>query len=420
MSKGTPEIMVLKQKFTEYYKENTSVIKAPPLTNKREFGFVLFDEKMMVRHKSFEDIDSLLKFVIAAAPSDIYYSAAYYKNPTEGMDKKGWLGADLVFDIDADHLSTPCKTEHDLWICELCGNGEYGYAPKICPYCGGEKLKEITWLCDTCLEAAKAETTKLIEFLIGDLGFVADNIGIYFSGHRGYHVHVTHEAVRTLNQLARKEITDYIRGTGLQIEYQGLKEVRWGGVPEVIGPDLYDSGWRGRIARGVYDIVVNARKDELEKIEGLKKNTVERLIASRETFLRAWKEKNPWKTLKGIGLKTWEKIVKYAVDKQSVKIDTVVTTDVHRLMRMPDTLHGKTGLKTTKISMEHLETFDPLTESIVFKNGTLTLFVSNAYKFRLGNKIYGPYKNEKIELPTAAAIFLLCKGVAKLQRGQQR
>jgi DNA primase small subunit len=84
-------------------------------------------------------------------------------------------------------------------------------------------------------------------------------------------------------------------------------------------------------------------------------------------------------------------------------------------MRMPNTLHGKTGLRMTKIKTENLEKFDPFTESIAFQKGFLPIFVNNAYEFRLGDKIYGPYKDERITLPTAAAIFLLCKGVARLE-----
>lgn len=415
MSRKWSEITILKRKFSEYYKENTSIIKPPKLLNKREFGFVLFDEKIVIRHQGFEEIGGLLEFIKTTTPSDVYYSAAYYRDPKEEMSKKGWLGADLVFDIDADHIQTPCKTEHDIWICEHCGNVGKGPIPKTCPYCGAEKLKEKTWLCDKCLEAAKTETMKLIEFLTDDLGFITDDIDVYFSGHRGYHVHITNEAVRTMNQLARKEITDYVRGTGFLVELQGLKEVKLGGISEVIGPDLYDPGWRGRAARGVYDIVINAEKQDLEKIEGLKRDTIELLITNREVLSNIWKENSPWKALKGVGIKTWEKIVKHAAYKQAAKIDTVVTTDIHRLMRMPNTLHGKTGLKMTKIKTDDLEKFDPLTESIAFQKGILPIFVSNAYEFRLGDKIYGPYKDEKVDLPTAAAIFLLCKGVARLE-----
>ncbi len=46
-------------------------------------------------------------------PSDVYHSCAYYENPDFDMDKKGWIGADLVFDIDADHIPTTCNKIHD-------------------------------------------------------------------------------------------------------------------------------------------------------------------------------------------------------------------------------------------------------------------------------------------------------------------
>ena len=35
-------------------------------------------------------------------------------------------------------------------------------------------------------------------------------------------------------------------------------------------------------------------------------------------------------------------------------------------------------------------------------------------KIRIGDETYGPYHNETVELPMGAAIFMLCKGVAKI------
>ena len=102
------------------------------------------------------------------------------------------------------------------------------------------------------------------------------------------------------------------------------------------------------------------------------------------------------------------------IDKQSVKIDTVVTTDIHRLIRMGDTLHGKTGLKKVEVPVAGIESFDPLKGAIAFKEGTVAVYVIEAPQFRLGEETYGPYKGEKVELPTAAAMLLLCKGTAQV------
>jgi len=107
--------------------------------------------------------------------------------------------------------------------------------------------------------------------------------------------------------------------------------------------------------------------------------------------------------------------VQKAIENQSVKIDTVVTTDIHRLIRLTNTLHGKTGLKKVYVPINEVERFDPLKSALAFKGGAVKLFVSEAPEFRLGDQRYGPYKNEKVELPTAAALFLVCKGAAQVK-----
>jgi DNA primase small subunit len=40
---------------------------------------------------------------------------------------------------------------------------------------------------------------------------------VFFSGHRGYHVQIENEVVKTLDAMARKEIVDYVSGLGLAI-----------------------------------------------------------------------------------------------------------------------------------------------------------------------------------------------------------
>ena len=57
-----------------------------------------------------------------------------------------------------------------------------------------------------------SETIKLLKMLKEDLGFAQKDIRVFYSGHRGYHVHVESEAVQTLDAIARKEIVDYLTG----------------------------------------------------------------------------------------------------------------------------------------------------------------------------------------------------------------
>lgn len=400
--------------FAEYYQRNSSFIQPPTSIEKREFGFFLFKDRIMLRHKAFRNVDDLRSLLKRVVPSDVYYSSAYYERPEREMEEKGWLGADLVFDIDADHIPTPCAKDHDRWICMSCGTTGRGLAPQECPACGERRFDERTWPCEVCLESAKAETMKLIDMLMKDFGFLPEGISVGFSGHRGYHVHVESEEIRKLDQMARKEIVDYLVGIGLETDFHGLE--RSGTRARVLaGPSLDDSGWRGRIARGTYDFLLTATPEELEKM-GLKKTLVNTIIQHKKELLESWKEAGPWGIVKGIGIERWRQIAEHGVTKQSAKIDTVVTTDIHRLIRLGNTLHGKTGLKKIEVPITEIEDFDPFKDALVFREGTITVLVSDAPKFRLGDEIYGPYKEEKIELPTAAAVLLLCKRAAKVVR----
>ena len=401
----------VQDRFTDYYKQHSSSIPPPTSIEKREFGFILFEKRIMLRHMGFRNGDDLRSSISATVPSDVYYSSAYYESPEAEMREKGWLGADLIFDIDSDHIPTPCATEHDIWTCNNCGaSGRCKHPPK-CPSCGGTKFKAKTWPCEVCLEAAKIETIKLVDVLIADFGFSTNMITVAFSGHRGYHVHVESEEIRELDSLARKEIVDYIMGTGLEADFHGVGSAS----PERVfsGPDLSAGGWRGRVARGTYDVLLTASVEELENA-GLTKGIANTLVLKRDSLLESWKEKGPWGSFWGLGIETWKKIVQYGLEKQSVKVDTVVTPDINRLIRLSNSLHGKTGLKKVEFPFSNIENFDPLRSAVAFKDGVVTVNVSEAPQFRVEDITYGPFERERVELPTAAALMLLCKGVAKV------
>jgi len=395
----------IQEKFAEYYRQNLNSVKPPTSFEKREFAFLLFKERTMLRHKGFKNAEDFRSFLQNVLPSDVYYSSAYYEKPEEEMDAKGWIGADLIFDIDADHIPTPCNKHHDAWTCKNCGTTRRETKPERCPKCGGQKFDDISWPCPICLESAKEETMKLIDVLDKDFGFSTKEMKLAFSGHRGYHVHIENEAVRTLDSIARKEIVDFVMGLGLEPALYDFEKGE--------GPKLDDSGWKGRIAKGTYEFLLTATTDQLEKAD-LRRKTISLIIQQREKIVESWKEKGPWKMLKGVGPDNWKKVIQQAVERQSVKIDTVVTTDVHRLIRLANTLHGETGLKKIEMHVNDIEGFDPFNNAIAFSHGIITVDVVDAPQFMMEDRVYGPYRNQRVELPTAAAMLLLCKGAAKI------
>ncbi|MEM2098537.1 MAG: DNA primase small subunit PriS [Candidatus Bathyarchaeia archaeon] len=397
-------------KFSEFYKNPSTEIPVPASINKREFAFLLLKEKIMLRHKSFADINNLKAFIINNIPSDVYYSCAYYENPAADMDKKGWNGADLVFDIDADHIPTSCNKIHDEWVCSKCGFCGKGVTPESCPICQGQKFDTKTWPCDLCLDSAKYETAKLIDILEKDFGFSPKELQVFFSGHRGFHVHVENEAVQALEATARKEIVDYILGTGLVLlNDKASKQTKR--QPSSSAFSLHDFGWNRRIKVGMKKFIQAATKEDLQRAD-IRNYKV--ILQNKDTILKRCLEEGRWTIVKGLSTKTWKRIADYVKNLESAKIDTVVTTDIHRLIRMPGTLHGKTGLKKIGFPAHQLMNFDPFTEAVAFKEGTANVFVFDAPEFRLSGEKYGPYRHQSVELPTAAAVLLICKDRAKL------
>ncbi len=370
----------------------------------------------MVRHKAFQEFGTFTNSLLSLAPSDVYYSTAYYEHPDLEMEQKGWRGSDVVFDVDADHIDTPCKETHDMWVCTNCKETRRGKQPVKCPKCGGEKIEEKAWLCDRCLIAAKEEVLKLVEFLVEDFGIKSSEMHLFFSGHRGYHLHLISDNLKELDDIQRKEIVDYVIALGLdpaeQGLYQGIFDSRH---PIVVGPDLTDPGWRGRLARGVYQILTEWDQKQLVDL-GFTRGAAAQILNERTMIKTEWSKKMLWSSFQDkwrINENVWRNIVEKAMSlvARPAKIDTVVTTDIHRLIRMPGTLNGKTGFRATTVELERLEEFDPFYEPVVFE-GTQKVQVTEAPEVRMRDQRVGPFVDEKVELPLAVAILLIAKGVA--------
>ena len=92
----------------------------------------------------------------------------------------------------------------------------------------------------------------------------------------------------------------------------------------------------------------------------------------------------------------------------------MVTTDIHRIFRMPGTLNQKTGL--VKKECDDLPSFDPMTQAIALpdENEQAEVMVDICPKVELGGNAYGPYRNEKKKLPLYVAVYLIAKGAAKI------
>ncbi|MGA7650502.1 MAG: DNA primase small subunit domain-containing protein, partial [Thermoplasmata archaeon] len=175
-----PPLEWARRQFARYY--DTAPIAPPYRLARREFAaFPFTSETMMRRHATLRTTEEFLRFLRRETPRHVYYSSAYYRRPAEPtMSAKEWLGADLIFDLDSDHLR---------------GAEALDYAGQ--------------------LELVKTRLVALVDdFLLGDFGIDPASTSFVFSGGRGYHVHVRDDRFQPLTSPERRELVDYVLGTG--------------------------------------------------------------------------------------------------------------------------------------------------------------------------------------------------------------
>jgi len=344
----------LRRAFREHYFRHHDDVEIPTMIQNREFGYIPFG-KGMIRHLSYKSSGELAADLVKQAPSSVFCSNGVYSSPTLSMDEKGWKGAELIFDIDASSIPTACRTKHSFWACKTCGKIiRLAERPARCPKCEGTGTTQLHWSCAECLAATKDHVFRLIDFLAKDFGVSSAGIKVYFSGNRGYHLNVEDERFEGMEAVQRAEVANYIKGTGL------------------LRPQGSDSSSR-----------TSGRGGWLERV----------------TTASASNDGQPQR-------------LETVVNAFSSRIDESVTTDIHRIFRMPGTLHGNSGL--LKMRVHDLDGFRPEYDPVVLGDELVTLFVQGSPVFSLKGNTFGPYSSEEPELPTYAAVYLMTKGLARV------
>lgn len=338
----------LVRSFRKYYRENKPLM--PSRFGRREFGFMFFDKTYVQRHTGYSRGEDLQRYLITQVPAHCYYSTAYYRSPAAAtMEEKGWLGADLIFDLDADHLQ------------------------------GAENMSY-----EAMLAQVKKEMIRLVDsFLFGDLGFNPEDVDIVFSGGRGYHAHVNKETVLGLGSAERREIVDYVTGNGLDMDWAFPKhhtvtstspDGRRSNISQDrLVPAAGDGGWKGRLRRGLETILEDAGtlehkqfREKYPSVAAFKNDRLSKLLYELDSNKKSILMRN---TLAPMSSKKMQETLIEIMDKDvrpalSGEVDEPVTADIKRLIRLPGSLHGKSGLRVTPLSRDELTTFDPLRDAI--------------------------------------------------------
>jgi len=393
-------IEFLKGMFREYYLKNDIIL--PPRFTRREYGFMFFDKNYVLRHTSFFSRKELKRFLVENAPKHAYYSTAYYIDPrNKDMEKKGWLGADLVFDLDADHI----------------------------PETEGKSYEEM-------LRIVKREARKLIyDYLLGDFGFDERHLQITFSGGRGYHIYVRNKDVQSLGSNERREIVSYITAESKDITkflmvMEEVKRKKKRTLYILYPPEF--GGWYSKLSREI----VRISKELLSLYESYGEDAVieelNDVLKDKKLSKRVVKDlfkktsENTMKIEYLIEEKQSQKLQIFGSDdlrnaflfylKEKVRIrgeaDEPVTTDIHRLIRLIGSLHGKTGFIVKPLTLNEFNSFNPLIDSIpeIFKKEETKIKPKMKIKMMMNNEHFHIVDEECV--PNYLAVFLVARGMA--------
>jgi DNA primase small subunit len=371
----------LRQRFSAYYNgelPGAGAIAVPQSLDEREWGFIFFSKEARVqsmrRHLSFTSPEEVSAYIRNMVPAHVYYSTAYYAHPGAAqMSEKGWRGADLIFDLDADHI---VRDRYDVMLARV-----------------------------------KEELFKLIGMLTEELGFSEQEIRVNFSGGRGYHIHIPALTVRGFGSAERRELVNYVCGTGLSAESMLTGTA---------------SAWKRR-----YRAALMAELEALSAMDGGEqtaylatlRNVGEKAAAGFLTNLDAAKQNLAAHPDKLLG----NKVIRAVADPENASFqarilasaaqaDEPVTTDIKRLIRHPSSLHGGSGMRVMPLEIKRLHEFDPLTEAVVFGDRDIMVECSFPLAMPILGNMYS-LSAGKNTVPEALAVFLCARGIAELAGG---
>ncbi len=405
-----PNSRFMLKAFKKYYRAEGPVV--PDRFARREFGFMFFDKSFVQRHLAFDTPEELRRYMQGNVPAHSYYSTSYYRKPDAPvMEEKEWLGAELIFDLDADHL---------------------------------EGAEAMTY--QQMIDRIKDEMINLVDsFLLGDLGFSEDQVHITFSGGRGYHAHVRTPEVMELGTHERRELVDYITGAGLNIDWVfPYNRVATSSVSTGAGrranvakdrliPSAEDGGWKRRMRLGLVDVVEafcegdpRSIKREFPSIKGSDNATVAKAQDELRKSRARMFDKN---TMGMLSASTQNMLVKIMRDdmahRLSGEVDEPVTADIKRLIRLPGSVHGKSGLRVTPITRDELTDFEPLRMAVpdAYSDSPVKVTMRRPADITIRDERFS--LQGETEVPEYAAVFLVGRkmadvGYASEEAGRER
>jgi len=104
----------------------------------------------------------------------------------------------------------------------------------------------------------------------------------------------------------------------------------------------------------------------------------------------------------------WLRLLSLVSRAEGAHIDERVTIDVKRLIRLPGSLHGKTGLRVSRLSLYELENIDVIREAKVFGDDEVRMNANDVPQKVLDVELR--VKEGSLKVPLYLLVYLVANG----------
>ena len=313
-----------------------------PDISRRSVAFSTWD-----RHNAYQSIEDLREDIVENVPNTMFYSTARYLNPSanagvgnasETWKRKDRKSTDLTFDLDFDHVE---------------GHDNLEYADQI--------------------KVIAEHTLRLVNILETQYGVPQDKYEITFSGRRGFHVRVFDERYVHLTKYQRQQIMRHLLGEGLDRKAT-LASYHMNPRSGDLGFKLHKpsmKSWGGRIRLACNWLMDNFDQATLEQWWPKKitpkelQNLMSRFVNS--TFRARLTKTGDLRAFLGQKLATkarlenmYKMLETLAISMYSVEIDTSVTAELNKIIRMKGSINTKQGYECRAVEKDELTDMDYL------------------------------------------------------------
>ncbi|MFH1587977.1 MAG: DNA primase small subunit domain-containing protein [Candidatus Diapherotrites archaeon] len=234
---------------------------------------------------------------------------------------------------------------------------------------------------------------------------------LHNSGSKGFHVHIRSKEIQLLSPKARVELVDYLTANGLETQTLGFyfdKRKKAMFCPR----EKEKKGWQKILLNELNELIEEEKFEELAVWSGFGNAQIKRIFYDKERVLNDLNKGmlQSFTPLKKTG-EAWERILSRIAERKKILLDRSTSIDSRKIVRVPNTLHGSTGLIAKELSFNELKEFNAFDDAVVFNEGELKVSVKKTPEFYLNNKRWGGFKEkEEITLPKAVAVYLLLRG----------